>query len=398
MRIAYLAGPADVLQSHRQWRDGGAQSYCGTDYMKQFFQLAQDVDADCYVISWFGQERFTKTVGRLTFDNRPLSHKKGAAFYLHQLWWHLKLWPALLRFRPDLLILTGNLTFWWILSLCPGARVLLPSFHSLLWPKFGPVSRAWRSLLVFEKFLVLRRCKIAVATSHDIGRQLHRMTDAQVIYHLPTYSPQQFDGVDPPSWSSPFRVIFVSRIAVKKGAFDVLEMARRLPDIQFDICGTGNALEAARAAAPANVMFHGFCDQLKMRELMSRAHAALVATHSELGAGFEMTCAEAILYGRPLVASAVCPALEYLRPASIEARPDDVDSYVDAISRLASDRDLYERKCAACEPLKAQFFDNRNSWLTAMKTALARLGGPVITSAPAAAAHPPFAEASNNGH
>ena len=395
MRIAYLAGPADALESHRQWRDSSAQAYCGTDYMKQFFQLAENVDADSYVITWFGQERFLKKLGRFTFDNRPLPRARGAAFYVHQFWWHVKLWPALIKFRSDLLILTGNLTFWWTLSICCRAKVL-PSFHSLLWPKFGTAKRKWRVLLVFERLFVLRRCKVAVAASHDIGRQLRSISNAEVIYHLPTYPAQQFRGISPPSWSSEFRVIFVSRVAVKKGAFDVLEMAKRLPRIQFDVCGTGIALEAARAAAPANVTFHGFCDQQKMRQVMARAHVAVVPTRSELGAGFEMTCAEAILSGRPLVTSAVCPALEYLRPAAIEAEPDDVESYVDAISRLASDRDLYERKCSACGPLKAQFFDHRNSWLVAMETALAKLGGLILNSTSAPAPSTFLGEASKN--
>ena len=64
---------------------------------------------------------------------------------------------------------------------------------------------------------------------------------------------------------------------------------------------------------------------------MSASHACIVPTRTNYEAGFEMTCSEAILAGRPLVTSKVCPALDYLRDASIEATPDDAASYRDAI-------------------------------------------------------------------
>ena len=111
-----------------------------------------------------------------------------------------------------------------------------------------------------------------------------------------------------------------------------------------------------------------------MKEIMGRCHAAIVPTKSDFTAGFEMTCSEAILSGRPLITSAVCPALEYVKEAAIEVRPDDVQGYQMAIIALASDRELYDRKRAACDPLSTQFFDPLNSWLHAMRLAVKRLG------------------------
>src|ERR671913_1814370 len=40
MRIAYLAGPANAPEIYRQWSEAERQAYAGTDYMKQFLQLA----------------------------------------------------------------------------------------------------------------------------------------------------------------------------------------------------------------------------------------------------------------------------------------------------------------------------------------------------------------------
>lgn len=75
-----------------------------------------------------------------------------------------------------------------------------------------------------------------------------------------------------------------------------------------------------------------------------------------------MVCAEAILAGRPLVTSAVCPALEYVKEAAVEVPPDDVPAYCRALLDLANDRGLYERKIAACKPIQEQFYDVSNGW------------------------------------
>lgn len=370
MRIAYLAGPADALHIFSEWSDGTRQQYFGTDYFKQFLQLAEDIGADCYAVTWNGAP-YKRKLGRFFFDNRSMPIGKGLFYYLRQFWWHVKLIPDLVRFKPDLFILTGNQNFWWTLAAVPGKR--LPSYHSVLLPKIGRVGWPWRALAALDGLLVLRRCKVIVVTSKDIADQVRRFTNAEIISHLPTYSPKQFADITPSTWTDEFRIIFVGRVVENKGIFDLLEMARRLPQIQFDVCGDGDALTRARRAAPANVTFHGFCDQPKLRAIMGRSTAAIVPTRSDCEAGFEMTCAEAILAGRPLITSAVCPALEYVRAASVEVKPDDVAGYVDAITELSLDRRLYERKREACLSLQAQFYDEGNSWLVSMKKAIHRL-------------------------
>jgi glycosyltransferase involved in cell wall biosynthesis len=176
--------------------------------------------------------------------------------------------------------------------------------------------------------------------------------------------------------------MFMGRIVENKGVYDVIEIARdlnerRKGDFYFDICGDGEDLPAARQLTKelglgGAVVCHGFCDTEKLRTLLGASHASIVPTRSDFEAGFEMTCAEAILAGRPLVTSRVCPALEYLTDASVEVRPDDVGAYRDAIVRLRDDVDFYEKKRKACASLQEQFYDCSNSWYAAMRRALER--------------------------
>src|ERR1700733_4112776 len=51
IRIAYLSGPCDAPAVYREWREHGRQNYFGTDFMKQFLQLAEDLDAESYIIT-----------------------------------------------------------------------------------------------------------------------------------------------------------------------------------------------------------------------------------------------------------------------------------------------------------------------------------------------------------
>jgi glycosyltransferase involved in cell wall biosynthesis len=117
-------------------------------------------------------------------------------------------------------------------------------------------------------------------------------------------------------------------------------------------------------------VFHGFCDMRKLKAALSEADVCIVPTRTDCEAGFEMTCAEAILANRPLVTSAGCPALEYVEAAAVEAKPEDIRSYRDAILQLADDPALYERKQRACAPFQEQVNDDANGWYAAMRHAL----------------------------
>ena len=85
-----------------------------------------------------------------------------------------------------------------------------------------------------------------------------------------------------------------------------------------------------------------------------------------------MVCAEAILANRPLITSAVCPALEDVREATVEVQPDNVDQYYQAVLKLSDDPEFYSRKQAACAALQEPFYNLNNSWGTKIKEVLAQ--------------------------
>lgn len=388
LKIAFLSGPANAREIHREWTEREGQFYFGTDYMKQFLQVANDLGAKSYVITWYGDKKEVFQLGDFTFDNRPITTASGLKYYVDHLFWHLGLLPTLLRLRPDVLLLTGNQNFWWILAPVRwfGAKIVI-SYHAVLWMQFYPVKRSWRFLLELNRIFILRHAKAILSTSRDIRRQIETLLDRDknkvpILDHLPSYQPAQFAEITPPAGPSrrPFRTFFMSRIEENKGIYDIVEIARTLEaerpgEFRFDVCGSGGALEPLRQRVRdlelENVVYcHGYSSPETVTELMSASHACIVPTRTNYEAGFEMTCSEAILAGRPLVTSKVCPALDYLCDASIEATPDDAASYRDAIVNLSDDQELYTRKQRACAGLQQQFYDRGNSWYAAMRTAL----------------------------
>ena len=73
--------------------------------------------------------------------------------------------------------------------------------------------------------------------------------------------------------------------------------------------------------------------------------------------GLPLVAIEAVLLGRPIITSRLSNALDVLAGAIIEAKPNDIASYVTAIQKLMSDKALYEKTSRACQPLREQFLD-----------------------------------------
>ena len=179
---------------------------------------------------------------------------------------------------------------------------------------------------------------------------------------------RNFANLHPPRAHSkkPFVVVFAGRIERNKGVFDILKMADKLrnENITFHICGDGPMLEelkneCALLKLENQVHIHGRLNRPDLLDVYTQGHTVIVPTRSNFSEGFAMVAAEAILLGRVIISSSIVPALELLREASIEARPDEVDCYVAAIQKLATDQILYEQLCAACLPLKEQFLDGK---------------------------------------
>jgi glycosyltransferase involved in cell wall biosynthesis len=185
----------------------------------------------------------------------------------------------------------------------------------------------------------------------------------------------------PPHAQRPFRILYAGRIVRNKGVFDILEMTKKLDvllpgQVQWDLCGLGPDLDELtrqrdHMGLAHAVTIHGWTSPTQMLAILAMSHLAIVPTTSDFPEAMAKTAIEAVLAGRPVLTCPVVPALEVLRPACLEARPDDVESYVRQIQHVLSDEELYSRLCAACFTLQDQFYDRQNGIAIALESAAA---------------------------
>lgn len=387
LRVLYAAGPGDVIGTYSYWAEGQDDpSQVALTYSGQFYQVCHELEAKAYVISSCS-ERKSLQDKRFKIKHRPipLQSASGLLYHLGQIWYGLRLIASAIRFRANVAVVASGTTHWFVLSLLSllGVQVI-PSLHCVLWRKYIPQRKVEKLLLKLNRNLFDKHCTGILTASEDISEQLAQLTANQhlpIRRFLPTYSRTEFAGVGKPDENrSPFRVLFVGRIESDKGVFDVLEIAKRFAsqgrqDITFDLCGKGSMLESLRLAAKeagidSSFVCHGHCNKPQMREMFKQAHVVIVPTRKDFIEGFNQVVVESVLCGRPVVTSAVCPALAYVRNAAVEVAPNDIKAYGDALLKLCDDRQFYEQKRRGCIGAQEQFYDPSRSWKAALKSIL----------------------------
>ena len=169
----------------------------------------------------------------------------------------------------------------------------------------------------------------------------------------------------------PFQIFYAGRIEVAKGVFDLFESFRNLvaegKEVELDYCGDGAALPSLREAIlefglSERVRIHGHLNRPELFDLLALAQVVVVPTRSSFPEGLNQVVIEAVLAKRPVVTSAVCPAIDLVMSAVVEAKPDEVESYTVALKLLMDDREVFEQKILAASHLGVEFFDVNKGW------------------------------------
>jgi glycogen synthase len=387
LRILYAVGPENVIESYNCWSKGeNVSSQVSITYSSQFYQVCKKLNAKGYVIAQASKKQIVRTE-QFAIEHRPVpfANAKGIFYHFRQIWLGLHLLFSAYRFQANVAIIDSGTTYWFVLSLFRLLGIeVIPSLHCTLWRKYGKQTLGEKIILRLSQNIFSRDSKAITAVSQDIAGQISQLTKgnhSQVLVFLPSFCRADFADIAPPAKvRSPFRVLYVGRVEYDKGVFDLLEIAKRFgsegrKDVVFDICGNGSALETLRLAVQkseveANFLCHGYCYKSEMREMLMRSHVVIVPTKSDFVEGFNRVVAESILSGRPVITSAVCPAISYVQDGVFEVPPDDVQAYGNALLTACDDYQLYEQKRLACLSLQEQFYDVNNSWESAIRLVL----------------------------
>jgi glycosyltransferase involved in cell wall biosynthesis len=138
-------------------------------------------------------------------------------------------------------------------------------------------------------------------------------------------------GIDPERFKPEAKdgsVLYSGKYDRRKGAYDVLEIARALPDTRFRMVGWGPEENALRAAAPGNVEIRGLATGKELERTYARASVFLFPTRAET---FGITVAEAMAAGCAVVSTI---PLDY---EGALVKPGDIPAMTAAVRRLLND-------------------------------------------------------------
>jgi glycogen(starch) synthase len=381
--IAYAAGPGDIVGSFSWWQKGmDDPNQVSVTYSGLFFEACHNLKARGVAISSSSRVDSIRTE-QFYVENLPKKgNGAGMAFHLQQIRYLRTVIQKAVEEGADILVMadsTGHFfPFTWF---APGGMQLIPTLHCTLWPRFRPVSRVQKIINQLNSHIFTTRSTAILSASNNIDEQVKSITKNKMrpLYHfLPLYRKSLFSAVAPPIYNSEsFNLLFAGRIETDKGVFDLLQIAETLKaqgknNITIHLCGNGSQEQNLRIAAEEKkigkqFVIHGFCNQTEMLARINESHAFIVPTRTTFEEGFNQVVAEAILSGRPVITSVVCPALEYVSKAVIEVPPDDVNGYLEAIIRLATDKTYYNNKQSMCIEVQNQFYDQSRSWQAALE-------------------------------
>jgi glycogen synthase len=382
-RIFHTGGPGDIIAAHRFWR---RNEHCPTEvtitFSSQFEQFCDGIGAEAYIVGYHSRKEILKD-GAFTLEHRPkpMPGARGAMYHLAEIFYGLGLLITAVRFRADVAVMDSGSTHYFVTSLfrLMGIRVIAV-LHNSLWPRGFPPRGAPRLILTLDSLFYRHVATAVIGVSPECTRQVEELTrgrNAPLYQIRAQFARDYFAQIPPPPpfEHRPFQIYFIGRVNRSKGVFDILEVAEKVEaraagQVRWEICGSGDDLEELRRrhrqmALERVVNIRGWTSLSDLLDVYARSAAAIVPTRSSFIAGLEMTAAEAILAGRPVITNPVVPALEVLGPACVEARTDDVDSYVEGVLKLIGDRDYYENLRRACPDVGEQFYD-RNQGLAAV--------------------------------
>ncbi len=387
-RLYYAAGNGDIMGTYAHWKEEKDDpSQLSMTYSGQFFDLCRRLGCSGFVLSHDGRTGVLRD-GRITIrQRRPARFRNGpgALYHLEQFWESLRVMAGALAYRADVVVPASGACHWFPLAILPlfGIKVI-PALHCVLWPKYRRPGRLARLITALDKILFTRAAAALLTASSDIDEQISelagkRSSRVRMVPFLPTYRGGHFPEPVAAPAAPPFRVLYAGRVVAEKGVFDLLKVAGILAaegrNIEFDICGSGGALDEMKRRSEADglagrIRFHGHCNRPTMVEMFKNAHAVIVPTTTDFVEGFNQVVAEGILAGRPVVTSDVCPAIKYVGDAVVAVPPDDVPAYAKAIARLSDDAGFYQHCASACNTAREPFFDESRGWAAALDSAL----------------------------
>jgi glycosyltransferase involved in cell wall biosynthesis len=388
MKIFTALGPGDIVAAHREMMGGSAANsetqIIFSGQLLEYFRVR-----NIATLALSSNARIDILLdGPLQLENRPRFFEKssGLRFHCSRIAYAIYLALRAKLFGADLAIIDSGSSHYFSLVAFNLVRIpVVVNFHNVLWPQgFPPKRRLARFILRLNGWWFRRCVHAATGISPECGKQVSELAGRSIPFfeYRSQYRNADF-RTGQNRLSDPFIIAYVGRAERSKGLLDIPHIAEELrrrssKSILFEICGDGPALSSLRqSVAERNlsqqIRIHGRLSRDELFALYARAHAVIVPTRGDFCEGLPAVCAEAVLAGLPVITSALSNAIPVLGPGIVEAQPENIESFAQAILRLTDDAEFYDRTRNECLKLGSQFFDRAQSYPAAVDRLLAYL-------------------------
>lgn len=387
MKLFFALGPGDIVAAQRaQTNNESVLSEMSIVYSGQLFEYCREQGIEVLALS-HNRRVDSMNDGLMRIENQPLNFGgRGALYHLSMIARAAYLAWRARCFGADLAIIDSGGAHYFALALFRILRIPVAiNFHNTIWPNgYEPKRFILRLIRSLDAWFFRAVAAGAIGVSPECGRQVHQLAGPSFPYfdYRCQYRSEEFQSF-PNGDHHPFRIIFAGRVEQDKGALDLPLIAKRLRErsgisFLFEVCGDGNALTELKQIVEEqelgdSFLFNGDVTRPELLNIYKRAHAVIVPTRTTFCEGLPKVCAEAVLSCRPMITSRLSNAVPILGPAIVEAEPENIESYVSAILRLAEDGATYRQLCDSCPELARQFFDRSQSLPAATDRLIARL-------------------------
>ena len=384
------SGPANLIRTKLFWSKGlDDPNEVAITFSGQILDYCKNSGSSIYMMSQNPDKKLHRDEN-ITIAHRPkysISSHGALGFHISEVMYGVRLLIAALKYRADVALIDSGVTHYFVLFLFRmfGIKVII-ILHNTLWPSGFPPSRLIPRLIQWvDKWFFIYGANAIIGVSNECRNQVVSLAGSRTLPKIfqtrAQFDKSFFERVAPPQYTDKqFTIMFMGRIEKYKGVFDIVEMAEKLEQkypnkFRWRVYGTGSDLDALKALViekKLSDVFNvaGWINLEQVIQAYSECHLSIVPTTSGFNEGLAMTVVESILAGRPVITSQVVPAMNEVKSACYEAVTNDVNSYVLAVERIASDQSLYESMVLACKSEGMPFLDRSNGLSSVLKQAI----------------------------
>jgi glycosyltransferase involved in cell wall biosynthesis len=385
--LGYLSGPVDAREVYDSVFADQHTRLFGSSYLGQIFKILAAAGSKGVVVTSLDGDAYDAERPGVAILNRPKTQRGGWRYHHDMFRWTYERLRELEDRGVQVVVLTDAQDYWFAtLPFRVRGMRFVNSYHCVIRPYRHRRLSPHEAMKRLTSLLHLSFGDPTIAVSPHILSQVAGEWGSRrrhVGWFRPHYTAATFANctAQPPAKSDGSKdVLFAGRVEANKGVFDLLEACRILsqregPTVRFHIHGEGAALPELTDAVQRTglgdlFIVHGFTPGSELAAHYERCDVVVVPTRSDFEEGLAKSVLEGVLSLRPVVTSRVCPAIEIVGEACLEAKVDDAADYAECIWRLVTDPALAAEKAAAAEKLRGDFFDPRDSYATRLTEAL----------------------------